>query len=143
VKVLRLSIDEDANSPIDNRELAILPIAIAAATTTTATTAESTATPATATTAARTAIAAATAKIITGWARLVHRQAASPQRLTIQAGNGAFHILALCQFDKSEASRLSRDFVANDDSRGGLKTGTTHKLTQLSVGNFVGEVSYK
>jgi hypothetical protein len=49
--------------------------------------------------------------------------------LPIQAGDGPFHVLALSQFDESEAPRLSGDFVANDNGRSCLKTCTTDEFT--------------
>jgi hypothetical protein len=63
--------------------------------------------------------------------------------LPIQAGNCALHVLALSQFDESEAPRLARDLIANNHGRSGLKARTTYELAQFTICHFMGEVSYK
>src|SRR5579862_5090750 len=100
--------------------------------------ATSTAAPATGTT-----IAPATAEIIAGRTCFVYCQSTALERLSIQAGNCPLHVLALSQFDESEAPRLASDLVANNHGRSCLKARATYKLTQFTVCHFVGEVPYE
>jgi hypothetical protein len=58
--------------------------------------------------------------------------------LSIEPGDGPFHVLALSQFDKAKAPRLACYLIADDHGGSCLKTCTTDELTQLSIGNFVG-----
>jgi hypothetical protein len=51
------------------------------------------------------------------------------QGLPIKACDGTFQILALSQFDESEAPRLSGGLVANDDGRSCLKTCATDEFS--------------
>jgi hypothetical protein len=93
--------------------LFFLPVAAPSATPAAAGTAAAGSTPAT-TTASRTTIATPASEIIARWARFVNRQTASLQGLTVQAGNGPLHVLALSQFNEAEAPRLAGYFIAND-----------------------------
>jgi hypothetical protein len=65
------------------------------------------------------------------------------QGLTVQGGDGSFQVLALGQLDETEASRLSRNFVANHHGRGGLKTGIADEPRKFIVCHFVGKVPHE
>jgi len=65
------------------------------------------------------------------------------QGLPIKAGDSTFQILALSQFDESEAPRLSGGLVANDDGRSCLKTCATDEFSQFTVCHFVGKIPHE
>jgi hypothetical protein len=65
------------------------------------------------------------------------------QGLPIKACDGPLHILALSQFDKSEAPRLSCRLIANDYGRSCLKAGPADELTQFTVCHFVGKIPHE
>jgi hypothetical protein len=63
--------------------------------------------------------------------------------LSVKARNGAFHVLALSQFDEPEPPRLSCRLIADDHGRSCLKAGTAYKLTQFTVCHFVGKIAHE
>jgi hypothetical protein len=139
----RLPTDEGAKSPIGNQASALLPVAATTATAASTTAAGISAATARAATASRTTIATAASEVIAWRTRFIHCQSAALQRLSIEAGDGPFHVLALSQFDETEAPRLPCHFIANDHGGSCLKTCATDELTQFTVSNFVGQVPYK
>ena len=98
--------------------------------------------PATSTTSGASSPATPT-EVIARWTRFVDGQSAALQGLPIKAGDGTFHVLALSQFDESEAPRLSRGLVANDDGRSCLKTCATDEFSQFTICHFVGKVPHE
>jgi hypothetical protein len=73
----------------------------------------------------------------------VYGQSAALQGLTIKPGNGPLHVLALRQFDESEAPRLSRGLVANDDGRSCPETCTVDELREYTVCHFVRKIPHE
>lgn len=75
--------------------------------------------------------------------RFIDGQPAALQRLPVQPGNGALHVFAIRQLNKSKAPRLPRGSVANDHSRGCLKPRTAHELVEFVVCNLVGQIPHE
>jgi hypothetical protein len=139
------TVTDDLQSKIVNRQSSmILPLA--------ATTAPAPASPAAAGMPAATAPTASPAsgatssaspEVIARWTRFIDGQAAALQGLTIKAGDSPLQVLALRQFDESEAPRLSRGLVANDDRRSGMKTCAADELREFVVCHFVRQIPHE
>ena len=75
--------------------------------------------------------------------RLIYGQRPAVQNLTVQTGDSSLDIFALRQFDKAEAARRSRQFVANHHCRRNLKAGVDYEFVELSVADAMRKVTYK
>jgi hypothetical protein len=63
--------------------------------------------------------------------------------LAIESSDGSLHVLAIGQFDESEAPRLARHLVANDYGGNCLNTCITDELLEFGIRYLVGKIPHE
>jgi hypothetical protein len=102
-----------------------------------------TASAATTTTAASEGASTTSAGVGARRTRFVYGQTAALQRLAIESSNGSLHVLAISQFDESEAPRLACHLVANDYGGHCLNTRSTDELLEFGIRYLVGKIPHE